>query len=557
MAFKIINDTVIQNTTNITVDGLDILVGDGDPTTSVLLQNVEFGPTVSGITQEMDLALLNTLSDANTYADAADAVTLQSAQTYADSVVASGTGTLTTDDIAEGANLYYTDDRVSTYLTVNGWATQAYTDSQIALEDLQTITTKGATTTDKITTGGIYSAGNNDFVSTAGNTFSVVDTDNAIGANFIATGEIRLNGATIALGSSGVNGFQVNPSAHRIAASGTQGDGYIAMQQGGTTYSNSTKHRFWGGLVEIRDGDLDMSANAIVDVADPTNAQDAATKAYVDSAQASSETNAETNANAYTDAREIAITTAYQNYTDTSVAGIVDSAPAVLDTLNELAAALGDDPSFATTVSNDIGTKVSKAGDTMTGALTLSGAPTSANHAATKDYVDSAVSTGTGALDTDSVPEGSSNQYYTDARVQNVIDTNTAGFVTTDTTYTAGEGLVLSGTEFAMTGNFDGDFTATGDVTAYSDRALKRNIQTIENGLDKVMNMRGVTFLKDEKDGLGVIAQEVEEVIPEVVKQDQHGMRSVAYGNIVGVLIEAIKEQQAQIEELKSKLNEK
>jgi len=50
---------------------------------------------------------------------------------------------------------------------------------------------------------------------------------------------------------------------------------------------------------------------------------------------------------------------------------LVDSAPGVLDTLNELANALGDDPNFATTVTNAIGEKVSKAGDTMTGALNM------------------------------------------------------------------------------------------------------------------------------------------------------------------------------------------
>ena len=60
-------------------------------------------------------------------------------------------------------------------------------------------------------------------------------------------------------------------------------------------------------------------------------------------------------------------------YVDSSVAGIVDSAPAALDTLNELAASLGDDANFATTVSTNIGTKVSKAGDTMTGDLNLGG----------------------------------------------------------------------------------------------------------------------------------------------------------------------------------------
>ena len=61
----------------------------------------------------------------------------------------------------------------------------------------------------------------------------------------------------------------------------------------------------------------------------------------------------------------------YTGYTDTAIANLVDTAPATLDTLNELAAALGDDPNFATTVTNNIATKVSKAGDTMTGDLTV------------------------------------------------------------------------------------------------------------------------------------------------------------------------------------------
>ena len=61
----------------------------------------------------------------------------------------------------------------------------------------------------------------------------------------------------------------------------------------------------------------------------------------------------------------------YTGYTDTAVANLVASAPATLDTLNELAAALGDDPNFATTVTNNIATKVAKSGDTMTGDLTV------------------------------------------------------------------------------------------------------------------------------------------------------------------------------------------
>jgi hypothetical protein len=93
-----------------------------------------------------------------------------------------------------------------------------------------------------------------------------------------------------------------------------------------------------------------------------------------------------------------------------------------------------------------------------------------------------------------------------------------------------------------------GTLTAT-EVTATSDERLKSDIKTIDNALDKVMNMRGVSFTKQAEKGIGVIAQEVEKIIPEVVTDGEY--KSVAYGNMVGVLIEAIKEQQKQIDELK------
>ena len=98
------------------------------------------------------------------------------------------------------------------------------------------------------------------------------------------------------------------------------------------------------------------------------------------------------------------------------------------------------------------------------------------------------------------------------------------------------------------------NITATGtvqgaEVTATSDERLKSDIKTIDNALDKVMNMRGVSYTKQAEKGVGVIAQEIEKVLPEVVTDGEY--KSVAYGNIVGVLIEAIKEQQKQIDELK------
>ena len=101
--------------------------------------------------------------------------------------------------------------------------------------------------------------------------------------------------------------------------------------------------------------------------------------------------------------------------------------------------------------------------------------------------------------------------------------------------------------------NLSGNFTATGNVTAFSDERLKENVETIEGALDKVSQMRGVMYDKDGERGTGVIAQEMQQVMPEVVIGNGRGdYLSVAYGNIVGVLIESIKELKAEIEELKN-----
>ena len=101
-----------------------------------------------------------------------------------------------------------------------------------------------------------------------------------------------------------------------------------------------------------------------------------------------------------------------------------------------------------------------------------------------------------------------------------------------------------------------GNFTSTGNVTAYSDVRLKVNIHTIENALDTVNKLRGVTY--DRLDGtkhLGVVAQEVKEVLPEVVLEDDNGMLSVAYGNMVGLLIEAVKELTTEVKTLRAKVD--
>jgi len=103
-----------------------------------------------------------------------------------------------------------------------------------------------------------------------------------------------------------------------------------------------------------------------------------------------------------------------------------------------------------------------------------------------------------------------------------------------------------------------------GDVRAdafyyTSDRSLKKNIQIIPNALKKVLQLDGVLFQwkKTNEQNIGLVAQDVENVFPELVKTDSNsGLKSIQYGNLVAPLIEAIKEQQAQIERLKIQIQE-
>jgi hypothetical protein len=131
------------------------------------------------------------------------------------------------------------------------------------------------------------------------------------------------------------------------------------------------------------------------------------------------------------------------------------------------------------------------------------------------------------------------------------------GYVYADTSNNIG--FLTSGGGWRFRCDDSGNAIATGDVTAYSDRRVKENIHTIDNALDKVNNLRGVYYTRidseDKQRKVGVIAQETLEVLPEVVGKDTDGMYNVAYGNITALLIEGMKEQQTQIEELKKLVN--
>ena len=135
--------------------------------------------------------------------------------------------------------------------------------------------------------------------------------------------------------------------------------------------------------------------------------------------------------------------------------------------------------------------------------------------------------------------------------------------------FNGGNGTRYSGYTTTALLSYAGTFTAAGDIVAYgspSDVSLKTNIKPLENSLDKIIKLQGVSFtwkentdaskLTEIKDDLGFIAQEVEKVLPELVRKNKdNGLLSLRDKGIMPLLVEAIKEQQSQIEELKSIIN--
>ena len=102
-----------------------------------------------------------------------------------------------------------------------------------------------------------------------------------------------------------------------------------------------------------------------------------------------------------------------------------------------------------------------------------------------------------------------------------------------------------------------GNLTMSGEITAYSDAKLKDNVEVIADALGKIKALRGVTFTRNDQEDterkhMGVIAQEMQEYFPEVVQTDASDIKTVNYGAMAGAFIEAIKEQQNQIDELKN-----
>ena len=263
--------------------------------------------------------------------------------------------------------------------------------------------------------------------------------------------------------------------------------GNITASTGTSTFNNVTIN-----------GGLDMNAGTsatITNLTSPTNSGDAATKGYVDTANAlklnltggTMSGAIAMGANKITGLGTPTLSTdaATKTYVDTSISNLVASAPAALDTLNELAAALGNDASFSTTVTNSIASKLPLVGGTMTGAIAMGtnkitgvGNPTLAQDAATKTYVDTADAlklnlsggtlSGALAMGTNKITGLGDPTAAQDSATKNYVDTQDA--------------LKLSLTGGTMSGAIamgTNKITGLGNPTLAQDAATKNYIDTL------------------------------------------------------------------------------
>ena len=104
-----------------------------------------------------------------------------------------------------------------------------------------------------------------------------------------------------------------------------------------------------------------------------------------------------------------------------------------------------------------------------------------------------------------------------------------------------------------------GSVLSTGNVTAYSDRRIKENITLITESLSKVQRLTGNTYTRNDQEDTvtkyaGLIAQEVEEVLPEAVRLSGDGIKTLDYNAIIALLVESIKELKAEVDDLKEHL---
>ena len=133
--------------------------------------------------------------------------------------------------------------------------------------------------------------------------------------------------------------------------------------------------------------------------------------------------------------------------------------------------------------------------------------------------------------------------------------TNSAtSFSTSNTAFVIGNGADSSNKSDAFKVMFNGDTTVGGDITISSDARLKSNIVSLGATLSKLLLIDGKSYEKDGKQRIGVLAQEIQEVFPELVTEDGNEMLAVNYQGLVPVLINALKEQDKIIKRQEERL---
>jgi hypothetical protein len=534
----------------------------------------------------------------------------------------SGAVVVGTDEVTEGStSLYYTDTRARAALSAGTGLSYNSTTGEMTTS--QDVSTAGSPSFAGLTLTGDATSRN--ILPVTDNTYSLGSSTMAYKDIFVGPGSLYINGKQTLSDDSGA--ITMSTDVNQDVRLETSGTGSVELTPTGTgtvqvmgTLSLQSSNRIVDSAgINVEFGDvIHMNSNKISNLGAPTVSTDGATK----------------------------------NYVDSEIAALVASAPGTLDTLNELAAALGDDASFSTTITNLIDAKVATttytAADVLTKIKTVDGVSSGldadlldaqqgafyldANNFSNMPAAETATEIltkiktvdGSGSgLDADLL-DGQSSAFYAPA---STVATNTSKLATIESGATAdqtsaeiltliktvdgsGSGLdadlldgqssahYLDGNNFinmpatgvtsvatsngltggtitgtgtlSMSGSYTGtlavtgSITATGEVTAYfSDERLKKDIVPVQNALQGVMAMGGYNYKANDlaaslgvervDNQIGLLAGEVEAVFPELVcESGLAGYKTIRYDKVVTVLVEAMKEQQAMIEQLQA-----
>src|SRR6056300_1771833 len=138
----------------------------------------------------------------------------------------------------------------------------------------------------------------------------------------------------------------------------------------------------------------------------------------------------------------------------------------------------------------------------------------------------------------------------TDSAITSNLEVGTSNLFVDTQTGRVGVGTTTPSYPLHVIGNIYG----TGNITAYSDKRAKSDIMKIENALDKIDQLNGYTYTMNNERYTGLIAQEVLPVLPEAVVGSEETSYAIAYGNMMGLVIEAIKELNCKVEKLENKI---